>query len=129
MEIHEAYSKIVELCETAKRDYQLSTDPMYLKNSAYVMGKKAAYEKCLEILEQIPGVIKLSDCPFCGGGAFFLEERVFGLTGQDPYLRIQCRDCGVKTNKIKLLNADGERDEETERVAKLNLAKTWNKRK
>lgn len=129
MEIHEAYSEISELYRIAKCVYNLSTDPIYSKNSAYEMGKKAAYEKCLEILEQIPDVIKLCDCPFCGGEAFFLEERVIGASGQVPYLRVKCRDCGVKTDKIKLLNADGERDEETERVAKLNLAKTWNKRK
>lgn len=129
MEIHEAYSEIRELYEKAKCDYKQSADPKHFKNSAYKDGKKVAYEKCLEILEQIPVVIRLSDCPFCGGAASFLEERVFGLSGQDLYLRVQCQECGVKTNKIKLLNADGECDEENERVAKLKLAKTWNKRK
>lgn len=129
MEIHEAYSEISELYRIAKCDYNLSTDPIYSKNSAYEMGKKAAYEKCLQILERIPDVIRLSDCPFCGGAASFLEEIAIEARGQVPYLRVQCRECGVKTNKIKLLNADGERDEETECVAKLNLAKAWNKRK
>lgn len=129
MEIHEAYNAISDLYEFAESDFKQSINPRNLKNDAYALGKKEAYKKCLEILEQIPGVFRLSDCPFCGGGAFFSEERAIELSGIVPYLRVQCRECGVKTNKIKLLNADGERDEETERVAKLNLAKAWNKRK
>ena len=129
MEIHEAYSEIRELYEKAESEFNSSrTDPRVAPDM-YHYGRLEAFEESLKILEQIPDVIKLSNCPFCGGGAFFLEERAIELAGQVPYLRVQCRDCGVKTDKIKLLNADGERDEETERVAKLNLANAWNKRK
>lgn len=129
MEIHEAYSEIRVLYEKAESEFNSSRIDPRVAPDMYHYGRLEAFEESLKTLEQIPGVFRLSDCPFCGGGAFFSEERAIEVSGIVPYLRVQCRECGVKTNKIKLLNADGERDEETERVAKLNLAKTWNKRK